>query len=49
VGPRAATVIRLERTLALAHGCRSPGAVVRVAMGEGALECPPVGGRRARA
>ena len=49
VGPRAATVIRLERTLALAHGCRSPGAVVRVAMGEGAQECPPVGGRRARA
>ncbi len=27
----------------------SPGAVVRVAMGEGAQECPPVGGRRARA
>jgi hypothetical protein len=26
VGPRAATVVRLERTLALAHGCRSPGA-----------------------
>jgi hypothetical protein len=46
VGPGAATVVRLERTLALAHGCRSPGAVVRVAMGEGALECPPVGGRR---
>ncbi|MDT7714889.1 MAG: hypothetical protein QOH09_881 [Pseudonocardiales bacterium] len=46
VGPRAATVVRLERTLALAHGCRSPGAVVRVAMGEGAQECPPVGGRR---
>ena len=47
VGPRAATVVRLERTLALAHGCRSPGAVVRVAMGEGAQECPPLGGRRA--
>ncbi len=46
VGPRAATVVRLERTLALAHGCRSPGAVVRVDMGEGAQECPPVGGRR---
>jgi hypothetical protein len=26
VGPRTATVVRLERTLALAHGCRSPGA-----------------------
>jgi hypothetical protein len=26
VGPRAATVVRLERTLALGHGCRSPGA-----------------------
>ncbi len=25
VGPRAATVVRLERALALGHGCRSPG------------------------
>jgi hypothetical protein len=25
VGPRTATVVRLERALALAHGCRSPG------------------------
>jgi len=26
VGPRAATVVRLERALALTHGCHSPGA-----------------------
>jgi hypothetical protein len=26
VSPRAATVVRLERALALGHGCRSPGA-----------------------
>jgi hypothetical protein len=26
VGPGAATVVRLKRTLALGHGCRSPGA-----------------------
>jgi hypothetical protein len=40
VGPRAATVIRLERTLALGHGCRSPGA--RFSLRAPAIRAPAI-------
>jgi hypothetical protein len=49
VGPRAATVVRLERALALAHGCFLPvrGARMPTAGNDpapGTQECPPVAG-----